>query len=296
MDTAEIARIAESLRGTHHRRHNVDTIRQQLAPIIQAYKIIAIDEICPTWHRARRCDSGNPYSDLKSMIYPPKEKTGLGRCNLPGQPVLYCSRSVQTALEEIAAQPGDLVQTITLRIYQNNGFRCHSVGEYQSVYSCGASMIRSKTLEDGIRRHMGQTDSEEALLTQIYCDSFLAEAFRATAKRGHEYLPTAVFAETLHELGLCIVYPSVESVRGLNLVASPAQSATFFEVSETIVFPVQAYFGYGLYQLTKVASSRWFSADGTIDWNRSLGANATTDGDLTRASSGWKLPATNAAI
>jgi hypothetical protein len=169
-----------------------------------------------------------------------------------------------TALDEIGAQAGDIVQLIALRPIAGVDVPCHVVGEYQSFYSSGRSLLRSGVIE----RHLGAelAKDADAFARSVFIDSVLAECFCHPAKRAFEYKLTAVYSELLHRGGGGLIYPSVATSGGMNLAIPATTFDSQFEVVFTQVLKVESAFGYGLYTMTPLRYSCDFKSAGEINW------------------------------
>lgn len=128
----------ESLRGTPIRRHDERTVKDALLPILSAYRPVSHSpHQSSIWWRARKCEGNKRFENLHDLIYPPADKVTFGRANLPNKPAMYASWNTATAVAEVAAQPGDLIQVIGIRRQRLKPFSSLLIGEMQSVYNSG---------------------------------------------------------------------------------------------------------------------------------------------------------------
>ena len=56
------------------------------------------------------------YSSIEELGYPPKESSGLGRLNDKGTSCFYGAKNIETALIEIGAKEGQLIQLAGYRV------------------------------------------------------------------------------------------------------------------------------------------------------------------------------------
>lgn len=266
MRLREIVKTAEQLRGAHLRRHSAEAIRGMLEPLVAIQEQLLMDLGPGTvLHRSRKCEASQRFNTLTAMIYPPVEKAGLGRANLQNQPALYTSGNFHTTLDEIAAQPGDLVQTIAIRPLKDRQLRAFLGGEFQSVYNSGNSLVGYRKHEQFLQSRLQQLSVEDRA-EQLFVDGFFAEAFRREAKRPQEYLPTAVFASHLASRNLAIAYPSVETPHGINVAMASKLFDQTCEVIESQLVEITDYFGFGVYRWKQIAVSNSFAPNGDIQW------------------------------
>lgn len=284
----DLARTVELLRGSHLKRYSIEAIRELLSPIVEVHEQVLLDLGPGTiLHRARRCAPGQSFFDLPEMIYPPSDRTAIGRANLANKPTLYASANQHTAFDEIGASPGDKIQLIAIRPVPGDPLLTFIVGEYQSIFNSGGSLVKSQKLEQFIGFRI-RTSSLEAKNEQLFVDGFLAEAFRRDVKRAHDYLTTAVFSQILFERGLSITYPSVETPHGINIGIPKSVFDIRCEVIATQVVEITDYFGYGIYRWKQVAVSNDFDANGKVSWSPPLSGDAERTG-VEPASPGWRV-------
>lgn len=68
--------------------------------------------------------SNKRINDIQHLKYPPKDKIKeYGRCNFPGQAVLYASFSKMTILNELRPQLGDLITETVWRVKSNESLK-----------------------------------------------------------------------------------------------------------------------------------------------------------------------------
>jgi hypothetical protein len=230
------------------------------------------------------------------MIYPENGSPNFGRANLPHFPVLYASWNIRTVLDEVGAEQGDYIQVIALRPIPGIQIPCHIVGEYQSIINSGGSLINSRNLEQYVNNLLGEHDPNWDRI--LYVDSFLAEAFRQMVKNPLEYKTTAIFSHRFYMDAGGIMYPSVESPRGINLAVPAEVFDRHFEVLFTDVYYVERFYGYSVYEVTSVKHSSKFATDGEINWGyektMNLGWNVHRGLQLESDVAGWRKPRPNA--
>lgn len=59
--------------------------------------------------RARRCSNEFGYENINALYFPPGEISNNGRLNDRGNPVIYASFHIDTALTEIGAKKGEFI-------------------------------------------------------------------------------------------------------------------------------------------------------------------------------------------
>lgn len=142
------------------------------------------------------------FPSLSDLSYPPKILTKVGRANLPGSPVFYCSDAPGTTIYEVKPKEGDWITSMEIGIDKDEvellAFGC---GERTShLYTDAMS-----NLDKGVNK-------------------FLDQLFRKEIVRGeeHSYFPTAFFTDGYLNNENGIMYPSVGSnCKGWNMIFKP---------------------------------------------------------------------------
>ena len=66
--------------------------------------------------RVRKCCcKGSLFNNLSELIYPPAKHTKIGRANLEGEAVFYCSNDPGTSIFEVRPKLGDWIATSKFR-------------------------------------------------------------------------------------------------------------------------------------------------------------------------------------
>ena len=220
--------------------------------------------------RARRHDDPEAlFQEMLDLGAPrPQEVKKFGRCNVPNQPILYCSLYPETALSELDAQREEV---FTLSAY---GVRLG-----QQVYACHVGEIDyyRRTYEtyfgrnnQGNTRRLQDMEKNEQWDSQCLLDAFLAEEFISPAKSQADYRVTSAFCDILwknkrNDLD-AIMYPSVAFREGRNFALQTEAVAKKLELLSmeskhemgdvTKVVRVVDVLGYGIYRLKEIARLR----------------------------------------
>lgn len=168
-----------------------------------------------------------------------------------------------TAISEVGGQKGDLIHLIGIRQQREQTINAAVIGEVQSVYNSGGSLVNSRKSENGLAA-MLKTLSDDALLAQVYCDSYLSEMFRRKIKRPHEYLPSAVFSDIIYNKGLSLIYGSVENAHAMNISMTACLFSKRMEVVYSCTARVLDCLGYGLNKISIESESSDFDENGQI--------------------------------
>lgn len=142
-----IAELAAMLRGVELRGMPPEKLDELLRAIISNYVLTTIDydhqQIC---YRARRCRSADGWPNINNCLNPPAGSEDFGRASLPREPVLYSSWNFTTALDEVGALVGDVVQIVGFNAVGGKTV-CHAMVERYSATTTpvvGCLMSRKK--------------------------------------------------------------------------------------------------------------------------------------------------------
>ena len=84
--------------------------------------------------RARKVESGKFYNYESELLAPPPNLIRAGRANEENKPMLYASLTSDTALSEINAEEGDVIQLISFKTNDSNRIRCAMFGEILNAH------------------------------------------------------------------------------------------------------------------------------------------------------------------
>jgi hypothetical protein len=263
-----LLRKSEALRGAFLKGRTPDSILSQLDELMAGVTILGNSYTSKgVWYRARKCQEGLPYSNLRELIYPPTGALSTGRAHLRGTKALYGGWNLPTALEEVSARPGDELNLITFRVREDRTAHVLAVGMLQHWHMTGRQQGQPG---DGsyIEAELRKLPKQQQLAT-LFVDCFLAEMFRRQVKHDYEYLISACFGNRVLSSGGALTFPSVEAPNALNIAVSGPRFDESFEVTAAIRFKVDAYLGHGIYVPSLLRTCQTFSLNGDIHWEHS---------------------------
>ncbi len=242
--------------------HSVEELDSLLRFFMRHYELLALprteDHI---WHRVVKCDDTAGFDNLSRLIYHPTGAVSAGRCNIPGDKVLYGAWNKTTAIEEIVPRIGDTVQFIRYRPRRSVEFFASQVGAYESYYRTGRVFLYAAA-----ERAMDEmlSKNQDRFLHNLYIDSVLTKFFRFPTNK--YYFITARIANILHSaVNSGFMYPSVRHAQGLNLSIGSEIFDTHFEIIDTSVEKI-SFYEYGIVLTEEKKYSASFDAEGNIDW------------------------------
>lgn len=221
--------------------------------------------------RARKCSSENGYTTTSQVSPPPPERTGAGRLNNPGEPVLYAATKEETAIAELDIAEGDTVQVSGLRILPDKEVRLLAIGDFFHIYKKGFSKIFGADPNNSVSRFLNSFPLHHGK-SIIYIDAFLREIL--SDKKAKELLynrtRSIVNALTLTQLQFdgCI-YPSTKNDSGLNLYAKIDAFKSKFHITSSKLVKIKKIRSYGIYELEVTKQATGLKNDGTFIWQSS---------------------------
>lgn len=202
-----------------------------IAPLFDVYEILSVGmgRGSNTFWRARATE-GDPWPSLKDMDYPPANKARVGRLNDAGSPCFYSAGRIETALLEIEAQEGQLIQLAGFKIAPDEIVQFILIGEYTYVHKTGYVRLTGVDPDGTIKRIINSMSPEDAIAT-IYIDRFFANILSDPHARHSGYmLSRALGAELQSRIKSAdgIAFPSVRDPGGFNYAVRPEPSDRVF--------------------------------------------------------------------
>ncbi|MEN3156769.1 RES family NAD+ phosphorylase [Alkalimonas sp. NCh-2] len=221
--------------------------------------------------RARLCPSIEGFSHVSELHSPPPEVTSIGRMNEKGSPMFYASYHIGTALAEINAKEGDIVQIGQFQLpnQSGSGIRCLAIGEIYNAYH-GTSTI-SQELFYEIRKlidKLGKNDIR-GLISYLYMDALSAELLNDLSASEKNY----IYSRTLSRLLLerhpeidGLIFPSAKIKGTSNISLRPESVLKKAKVASSQVIEITKLYPYGLYDFKIVKQAKGENYDGKIIW------------------------------
>jgi hypothetical protein len=203
---------------------------QQIEPLFDIYQIISVGlGRGSIWWRARSTE-GAAWQNLNDLDYPPPDKARQGRLNDAGSPCFYVARDIDTALLEIEARPGQLVQVAGFRVLKEEMAQLIVIGEYANVQKRGYLSLTGEDPGGTLQKMLNGHDLQHALAL-IYIDRFLASILCDPKARQSGYRFSRALGSLLHSRirdADGIAFPSVRDPGGFNFAVRPEPSDRIF--------------------------------------------------------------------
>lgn len=248
---------------------NENSVEEALYELVEYYDPLnyTINYGFPLW-RGRECEHANGFKSISEVHYPPAAKAKVGRINDPGLPLLYTSFTQLTALSEIRAETGDIVQVVGYDMHSDYPIRSLTLGEFANVHLRGQGNLPS-FVGDKINNILLKMDFEPGL-SFIFLDSFLAALMSNQEAESMNYVHCRTLARILfgkYPNVSAIHYPSVIRSGAMNLAIKPNVADSALSVAGTTVLKINEKFDYGLYRFSILRNSTRFSENGSILWS-----------------------------
>lgn len=221
--------------------------------------------------RARLCTTPGGFCHVSEMHSPPPQVAAIGRMNEKGKPMFYASFHVGTAVAEINAKEGDIIQIGQFKLPEqsDSGIRCLVIGEIYNAYH-GTSTI-SQSMFDEIRKlidRVGKNDIR-GLLSYLYMDALSAELLNDISASEKNYIYSRTFSRLLLEKhpeidGL--IFPSAKIKGTANITLRPESVLKKAKMVSSQTVKITKLYPYGLCDFELLRQAKGESADGRIIW------------------------------
>ena len=272
----------EDLNGGGERRLWWDDIKERIDLMTEGH--LFIQGTLPddgTWYRGRQIFNDSYYSNTDKLTLRNKEDiTNYGRCNKPGQSVLYASNNLETVYSELGLHVGDHIELITIKKKDDLEVSYISVGEIDHVRRHNTSQFGNKDIADSIRSYWDTLNFIDRLRLNV-TDAFIADRFRQEANNQYKYKITSAYSDIVFAQGVdAFIYPSVGHLGGWNIAISEDAFNNKFEITKVELVEIYDVLGYGIFgTVTYGQSDEVDSTTGEISWKKMLGQKFWGDFD-----------------
>ncbi len=201
----------------------------RINPLFDHYEVISVGLGRGNIFWRARVVEETTWPNLSDLDYPPAEKARRGRLNDAGSPCFYVAKDIETALLEIEAKEGQLVQVAGFRILNEDILRLIVVGEYANVQKSGYMHFTGTDPGRTLQKQINLQDKKKALAL-LYIDRFLASILADPHARESNYTFSRALGAFLYSKVNAdgIVFPSVRDPGGFNLAVQPEPSDRAF--------------------------------------------------------------------
>ena len=205
------------------------------------------------------------------MKYPPSHIARVGRLNDAGLPCFYVGARKETAIAEVDAKEGQLIQLAGFRVLDANSVRLALIGEYSNVQKVGYMHFAGTDPDMTLSKILNTMPRHEAL-RKIYIDKFFAHVLADPSAAEKNYLMSRALTQSIyaHNPVDGIVFPSVKDRGGFNIGIKPDPSDKCFHNVCCIVVRLGKQRRFGLLDFEAVKSAKMLDSDSNFVWDDSL--------------------------
>ncbi len=236
-------------------------------PLFEEYEILSLDFGRGSIFWRARIVENEFYPNVSDLDYPPAQFARLGRLNDHGSPCFYVSARRETAIAEVGATEGQLVQLAGFRIKNESPVRLAVIGEYANVQKNGYMHFAGRDPDMAIAKILNSLPRKEAL-KRIYIDKFFASvlADKNASENGYMFsraLGQAIYSRVSAE---GIVYPSVKDHGGFNIAVRAEPSDRSFHNGRCLLVRKGKARKFGLVEFGVVKSAERLDDEGGFVW------------------------------
>ena len=236
-------------------------------PLLDDYELLSMEFGRGSIFWRARVIEGSTYCNVSDLDYPPPSLARRGRLNDPGVPCFYVAAREETALAEVRATEGQLVQVAGYRVKNEAPVRLAIVGEYANVQKSGYMHFAGCDPNLTIARFLNSIPREEAL-KKIYIDKFFASILADSAASRNDYkfsraLGQLVYSK-IHADG--IAFPSVRDVGGFNVAVKSEPSDRSFHNVCCMIVRVGRRRRFGIAEYSIIRSAQRIDDEGNFVW------------------------------
>ena len=238
-----------------------------IAPLFKEYEILSLEfGRGSIFWRARLIDK-EVYPNLSNLDYPPPERARQGRLNEAGVACFYIAASKETALVEIGATEGQLVQLVGFRVKNETPIRLAVIGEYANVQKNGYMHFAGQDPGMTIAKILNSIPMQEAL-KKIYIDRFFASVLADPDASTSGYLFTRALGKAIYSrIGAeGMVFPSVKDGGGFNVAVKAEPSDRSFHNVSCLVVRVGKPRRFGLTEFSIVKTAKHLDDEWNFVW------------------------------
>ncbi|MDQ7729820.1 RES family NAD+ phosphorylase [Halomonas sp. SpR8] len=241
--------------------------RNAIDPLFKEYEILSLEFGRGSMFWRARLIESEMYPNISDLDYPPPELTRQGRLNDPGAPCFYISARKETALAEVGATEGQLVQLAGFRIKNESPIRLAVIGEYSNVQKSGYMHFAGRDPEMAISKILNAMPRQQSL-KKLYIDKFFASILSNPDASANGYMFSRALARAIYSrVGAGgIVFPSVKDRGGFNLAVQAEPSDKSFQNVSCLVVRMGKPRRFGLIEFTIVKSAERLDEDWNFIW------------------------------
>ena len=238
-----------------------------IEPLFNHYQILSLEIGRGTIFWRARQISEKPYLNLSELDYPPANLAKTGRLNDINEPCFYISAREETALAEVEAQDGQLIQLAGFRILNEAPIRLAVIGEFSNVQKNGYMRFPGQD-PDMVIANILNGMPHQAALTKLYIDRFFAHVLSDPNASKNGYLFCRALRHSIYSINPSsgIVFPSVKDSGGFNLAIKAEASDQSFQNVACVVVKINKIRKFGMIEFDIVQSALHLDDNNNFIW------------------------------
>ncbi|MBL7251485.1 RES family NAD+ phosphorylase [Alloalcanivorax marinus] len=236
-------------------------------PLFNEYEVLSLQLGRGSMFWRARIVESEIYPNISDLHYPPARFARQGRLNDLGSPCLYVATKEETALVEVGARGGQLVQLAGFRIKRDSPIRMAVIGEYANTQKNGYMHFVGSDPDMTIAKILNSMPRQEAL-KKIYIDKFFANVLADPDATNNGYLFSRALGKAIYSRisAEAIVFPSVKDRGGFNIAVQAEPSEKSFHNVSCLVVRIGKPRKYGLIEFAIVKSAERLDDDWNFVW------------------------------
>jgi hypothetical protein len=238
-----------------------------IAPLFKEYEILSLELGRGTTFWRARVIEQDVYPNISDLDYPPPALARQGRLNDFGTPCFYVSTHEDTALKEVGAAEGELVQIAGFRVIDEFPIRIAVIGEFANVQKNGYIHFAGQDPGMTITKTLNTMPRQEAQ-KKIYIDRFLASVLADPDASANGYMFSRALAQSIYSRVDVdgIAFPSVRDRGGFNVAVLAAQSDRSFHNVCCLVVRMGKPRRFGMVEFALVKSAERLDDNWNFVW------------------------------
>lgn len=236
-------------------------------PLFDEYEILSLQFGRGSIFWRARIVENEIYQNISDLDYPPARCARQGRLNDHGSPCFYIAARKETALAEVGATEGQLVQLAGFRIKNESPIRLAVIGEYANVQKNGYMHFAGCDPDMTIARILNSMPRHEAL-KKLYIDKFFASVLANPDASSNGYVFSRALGRAIYSRisAAGIVFPSVKDQGGFNIAVQAEPSDRSFHNVSCLVVRAGKPRKFGLVEFEIVKSAERLDDDWNFIW------------------------------
>jgi RES domain-containing protein len=246
---------------------SLSAVRRALQPLFDQYDVISIELNRGSLFWRARYTEQEPWPTVAHVSYPPPEHARPGRLNDENTPCLYAATREETALHEIGAKEGDLVQLVGFRAKLETPVRIAVIGELLHIHKTGYLRLTGSDPGGSLSQFLNGQGIESGRRL-LYIDAFLSSLLPDTEAKNSDYIRSRAVASIIYLNPNIdgIIFPSVRDPLGMNIALQPKPVDSKIHVACCLHVRVNRIREFGFIEYEVIREAVRLSPESAFEW------------------------------